>query len=100
MKTSKIWWSFTDFTSSLIEISKECIPQTSTNPTNSNPWYNGICKEAIEQSQQAQLNSQNANNLDYIYSYLQKLDLMQNQNLRLALGASCAPIASLYAEAD
>ena len=29
-----------DFTSSLIEISKECIPQTSTNPTKSNPWYN------------------------------------------------------------
>ena len=33
-----------DFTSSLIEISKECIPQTSTNPT----WYNDHCKEAIK----------------------------------------------------
>ena len=33
-----------DFISSLIEISKECIPQTSTNPTISNPgrqWLNG-----------------------------------------------------------
>ena len=42
-----------DFTSSLIEISKECIPQTSTNPTKSNPWYNDDCKEAIEQRKQA-----------------------------------------------
>ena len=38
-----------DFTSSLIEISKECIPQTSTNPTKSNPWYNDDCKKAIKQ---------------------------------------------------
>ena len=43
----------TDFTSSLIEISKECIPQTSTNPTKSNPWYNDDCKEAIKQRKQA-----------------------------------------------
>ena len=42
-----------DFTSSLIEISKECIPQTSTNPTKSNPWYNDDCKEAINQRKQA-----------------------------------------------
>ena len=35
-----------DFTSSLIEISKECIPQTSTNPTKSNPWYNDNCKNS------------------------------------------------------
>ena len=42
-----------DFTSSLIEISKECIPQTSTNPTKSNPWYNDDCKEAIKQRKQA-----------------------------------------------
>ena len=42
-----------DFTSSLIEISKECIPQTSTNPTKSNPWYNDDCKEAIKQHKQA-----------------------------------------------
>ena len=42
-----------DFTSSLIEISKECIPQTSTNPTKSNPWYNNDCKEAIKQRKQA-----------------------------------------------
>ena len=41
-----------DFTS-LIEISKECIPQTSTNPTKSNPWYNDDCKEAIKQRKQA-----------------------------------------------
>ena len=41
-----------DFTSSLIEISKECIPQT-TNPTKSNPWYNYDCKEAIKQRKQA-----------------------------------------------
>ena len=43
----------TDFTSSLIEISKECIPQTSTNPTKSNPRYNDDCKEAIKQHKQA-----------------------------------------------
>ena len=43
----------TDFTASLIEISKECIPQTSTNPTKSNPWYNDDCKEAIKQRKQA-----------------------------------------------
>ena len=42
-----------DFTSSLIEISKECIPQTSTNPTKSNPWYKDDCKEAIKQRKQA-----------------------------------------------
>ena len=42
-----------DFTSLLIEISKECIPQTSTNPTKSNPWYNDDCKEAIKQRKQA-----------------------------------------------
>ena len=42
-----------DFTSSLIEISKECIPQTSTNPTKSNPWYNDDCKGAIKQRKQA-----------------------------------------------
>ena len=42
-----------DFTSLLIEISKECIPQTSTNPTKSNPWYNGDCKEAFKQRKQA-----------------------------------------------
>ena len=46
-----------DFTSSLIEISKECIPQTSTNPTKSNPWYNDDCKEAIKQRKQLYLNS-------------------------------------------
>ena len=41
-----------DFISSLIEISKECIPQTSTNPTKSNPWYNDDCKKAIKQRKQ------------------------------------------------
>ena len=45
--------SIADFTSSLIEISKERIPQTSTNPTKSNPWYNDDCKEAIKQRKQA-----------------------------------------------
>ena len=42
-----------DFTSSLIEISKKCIHQTSTNPTESNPWYNDDCKEAIKQRKEA-----------------------------------------------
>ena len=41
------------FTSSLIVISKECIPQTSTNPSKSNPWYNDYCKEANKQRKQA-----------------------------------------------
>ena len=45
--------TISDFTSSLIEISKECIPQTSTNPAKSNPWYNDDCKEAIKQRKQA-----------------------------------------------
>ena len=56
-----------DFTSTLIEISKECIPQTSTNPTKSNPWYNGDCKEAIKQRKQALSKfkkSPNSNNLN------------------------------------
>ena len=34
-------------------MSKKCIPQTSTNPTKSNPWYNDDCKEAIKQRKQA-----------------------------------------------
>ena len=53
-----------DFTSSLIEISKECYPQTSTNPTKSNPWYNDDCKEAIKSANKLYLNSKapNANN--------------------------------------
>ena len=58
-----------DFTSSLIEISKECIPQTSTNPTKSNPWYNDDCKEAIKQRKQALSKfkrSQNTNNFNDI----------------------------------
>ena len=38
-----------DFTSSLIDISEECIPKTSINPKKSNPWYNDDCKEAIKQ---------------------------------------------------
>ena len=42
-----------DLTSSPIQISKECIPQTSTNPTKSNPWYNADCKEAIKKRKQA-----------------------------------------------
>ena len=58
-----------DFTSSLIEISKECIPQTSTNPTKSNPWYNDDCKEAIKQRKQALFKfkrSPNTNNFNDI----------------------------------
>ena len=42
-----------DFISFLIEISKECISQTSTNPTKRNPWYNHDCKGAIKQRKQA-----------------------------------------------
>ena len=42
-----------DSTSSLNEISKECIPQTSTKTTKSYPWYNDDCKEAIKQRKQA-----------------------------------------------
>ena len=56
-----------DFTSSLIEISKECIPQTSTNPTKSNSWYSDDCKEAIKQRKQALSKfkkSPNSNNLN------------------------------------
>ena len=34
-------------------ISKECIPQTLTNPTKSNPWYNDDCNEAIKQRKEA-----------------------------------------------
>ena len=58
-----------DFTSLLIEISKECIPQTSTNPTKSNPWYNDDCKEAIKQRKQVLSKfkrSQNTNNFNDI----------------------------------
>ena len=40
------------FTSSLISISEKCIPKTSTNPKQSNPWYNDDCKEAIKQRKQ------------------------------------------------
>ena len=58
-----------DFSSSLIEISKECIPQTSTNPTKSNPWFNEDLKEAIKQRKQALSKfkrSPNTNNLNDI----------------------------------
>ena len=41
--------SLSEFTSTLINISKECIPKTLTNPTKNNPWYNDDCKEAIKQ---------------------------------------------------
>ena len=43
----------TDFTSSLMKISDECIPKTSTNPKKSNPWYNNDCKNAVRQRKQA-----------------------------------------------
>ena len=39
-----------DFTPSLIEIPNECIPQTSTNPTTSNPWYNDDCKKLLNKA--------------------------------------------------
>ena len=43
----------TDFTSSLMKISDECIPKTSTSPKKSNPWYNNDCKNAVRQRKQA-----------------------------------------------
>ena len=46
-----------DFTFSLIEISKECIPQTSANPTKRNPWYNDDCKETNKNANKLYLNS-------------------------------------------
>lgn len=42
-----------DFTNSLIKISEQCIPKTSTNPKKSKPWFNDDCKEAIKQRKQA-----------------------------------------------
>ena len=45
--------SLSEFTSILIDISKECIPKTLTNPTNSNPCYNDDCKEATKQRKKA-----------------------------------------------
>ena len=42
-----------DFTSSLLDISNKSIPKTSTNPKKSKPWYNGECKDAIQQRKQA-----------------------------------------------
>ena len=65
-----------DFTSSLIEISKECIPQSSTNPTLSNPWYNDDCKEAIKERKQALSKfkrSQNTNHFNDIKVYRAKV---------------------------
>ena len=64
--------SIADFTSSLIEISKECIPQTSTNPTKSNPWYNDDCKEAIKQRKQALSKFKRSPNTRITHSYLLK----------------------------
>ena len=58
-----------DFSYCLIEISKECIPQTSTNRTKSNPWYSDECKEAIKQRKQALFKfkrSPNTNNFNDI----------------------------------
>ena len=53
-----------DFTSSLFQISKECIPQPSTNPTNINPWYNDDCEEAKKQRKQALAKSKRSPNTD------------------------------------
>ena len=67
-----------DFTSSLIEISKECIPQSSTNPTKSNPWYNDDCKEAIKQRKQALSKfkrSPNTNNFNDIKVFRAKVEM-------------------------
>ena len=36
------------FNDRLLEIAKECIPKTSTNPKRSKPWYNEECKTAIK----------------------------------------------------
>ena len=46
-----------DFTSSLIEISKECIPQTSKNPTKSNPWSLTTVKKQLNNANKLYLNS-------------------------------------------
>ena len=46
-----------DFTSSLIEISKECIPQTLTKPTKINPRYNDDLKKQLNSANQLYLNS-------------------------------------------
>ena len=67
--------SIADFTSSLIEISKECIPQSSTNPSKSNPWYNDDYKEAIKQRKQALSKfkrSPNTNNFNDIKEFRAK----------------------------
>ena len=42
-----------DFASSLIEMSRECVPQASTGPAGSGPWCNGDCEEAIKQRKRA-----------------------------------------------
>ena len=68
-----------DFTSSLIEISKECIPQTSTNPTKSNPWYNDDCKEAIKQRKQALSKFKRSPNTIYLSKYLKNVFLKLRQ---------------------
>ena len=46
-----------DFASSLIEISKECIPQTSTSPTKSNPWTLTTVKKQLNSANKLYLNS-------------------------------------------
>ena len=42
-----------DFASSLIEVSKECIPQASTGPTRGGPWCNDGCGEAVGRRKRA-----------------------------------------------
>ena len=67
--------SIADFTSSPIEICKERIPQSSTNPSKSNPWYNDDYKEAIKQRKQALSKfkrSPNTNNFNDIKEFRAK----------------------------
>ena len=68
-------YPISDFTSSLIDISKECITQTWTNSTESNPWYNDDGKEAIKQHKQALYKfkkSPNTSNFNDIKAYRAK----------------------------
>ena len=42
-----------DFASSLVEVSRECIPRASTGPAGGDPWCNDDCEEAVEQRKRA-----------------------------------------------
>ena len=81
-----------DFTS-FIEISKECIPQTSTNPTKSNPWYNDDCNQAIKQRKQALSKfkrSPNTNN----FNDIKVLRAKARRTIKLSKRKSCRSYVS------